>query len=144
MACTLTLTIVSESQEGTIGDDWKYDLEAKVFSGALVGHGNISVPKHTLASGDTQPPPGPPEPLVLSAGQPGDELRVQLHLKASEVDLLRNDVGETRVDFDVRCPPAGGAPVVVEREITVGVTEMPSQTATAEFKLVVTLSLTSD
>ena len=37
MSCTLTMKLVSESQEGNIGEDWRYLLEAKVFHGALAG-----------------------------------------------------------------------------------------------------------
>lgn len=141
MACTLTLSLISESQEGTVGDDWKYELEAKVYSGALTGEGTVSVAKHTLASGDTQPPPGPPEPLVIAAGECGDEIQIHLRLKASEVDLFRNDVGENSVSFSMRNPNAGGGPIVEQKTITVGVTEMPAQTSSAEFQLTVELKL---
>ena len=30
MTCKLTMTLISESQEGNIGEDWKYDLDIKV------------------------------------------------------------------------------------------------------------------
>ena len=54
MGSTLTLRLISESQEGVIGDDWKYVLHAKVYNEGLTGEGSIDVKKHTLDSGQTQ------------------------------------------------------------------------------------------
>ncbi len=31
MSCRLTMTLISESQEGNIGEDWKYELDVKVL-----------------------------------------------------------------------------------------------------------------
>jgi hypothetical protein len=144
MACTITISLLSESQEGTIGNDWKYSLEAKIFSGALAGKGKIKVPKHRLDSGETQVPPGPPEDLVLPAGEAGAEIRVSLRCKVAEVDLFKNDKGEMPISFKMTCPPAGGAAVVEEREISIGVEEEPSGIGTAVFKLAYRVTLESD
>ena len=144
MACKITISLLSESQEGTIGNDWKYSLEAKIFSGALTGKGAIRVPKHRLDSGETQAPPGPPKALVLPAGEVGDEIRVALRCKVAEVDLIKNDTGEMSVSFNMTCPPAGGAAVVEEREIVIGVDEEPSGVGHAVFKLAYRVTLESD
>ena len=44
MGCKVTMSLVSERQDGPIGDDWKYEVEAKVFNEGLKGKGTISVP----------------------------------------------------------------------------------------------------
>jgi hypothetical protein len=144
MACKITISLLSESQEGTIGTDWKYSLEAKIFRGALTGKGTIEVPKHRLVSGETQVPPGPPDDLVLPAGETGDEIRVDLRCKVAEVDLFKNDTGEMPVSFKMTCPPIGGAAVVEEREISIGVEEEPSGIGHAVFKLAYRVTLESD
>ncbi len=54
MTCKLTMTLISEHQEGNCGNDWKYDLDAKVFHEGLKGEGRVSVPKHTLDAGRRQ------------------------------------------------------------------------------------------
>ena len=144
MASTLTISLLSESQKGTIGNDWKYSLEAKVFSGGLKGKGTISVPKHTLDSGKTQAPPGPPQPLEIAAGEPGAEISLDLRLSVAEVDLLRNDTAEKTHSFKLTSPAAGGSPLVEERELTIGVSEEPSGIGNAVFKLAVRLTLASD
>jgi hypothetical protein len=144
MACKITISLLSESQTGTIGNDWKYSLEAKIFSGALTGKGTINVAKHTLDSGKTQVPPGPPEPLVLAAGEPGDEILVDLRAAVAEVDLIKNDTAEMTSSFKLTCPAAGAAAVVEEREISLGVEEEPSGIGSAVFKLAFRVSLESD
>lgn len=141
MACKLTVAILSESQEGNIGNDWKYTLEARVFSGPLTGEGSISVPKHELKSGKRQTPPGPPEPLSLNAGQAGDTIKIDLKLIATEVDLLRNDTGEHSVSIHMDCPDDGESTVTREMELSVGVTESPGNMTTAVFALDLKLEL---
>ena len=144
MACKITISLLSESQEGTIGNDWKYSIEAKIFSGALTGKGKIKVPKHRLDSGKPQAPPRPPEALVLPAGEAGAEIRVSLRFKVAEVDLFKNDTGEMPVSFKMTCPAAGGAAVVEDREISMGVDEEPSGIGHAIFKLAYRVTIESD
>ena len=60
MACKVNMSLLTESQEGNIGSDWKYTVEAKVFNEGLKGTGSISVAKHILKSGTTQEPPTAP------------------------------------------------------------------------------------
>jgi hypothetical protein len=144
MACKITISVLSESQEGTIGKEWKYSIEAKIFSGALTGKGTLKVPKHRLDSGKTQVPPGPPEALVLPAGEAGAKIRVALRFEVAEVDLFKNDTGEMTASAKLTCPPAGGAAVVEEREISIGVDEEPSGIGHAIFKLAYRMTLESD
>jgi hypothetical protein len=144
MACKITISLLHESQKGNIGNDWKYSLEAKIFSGALTGKGTISVPKHRLDSGKTQVPPGPPEALVLPAGEPGAEIRVDLRTKVAEVDVFQNDTAEMPSSFKLTCPAAGGAAVVEEREVSLGVEEEPSGIGHAVFTLAYRVTLESD
>jgi hypothetical protein len=148
MACKITISLLSENQTGTIGNDWKYSLEAKIFntgvSHAPAGKGTISVPKHRLDSGKTQVPPGPPEALVLPAGEAGAEILVDLRIKAAEVDLFQNDTAETTTSFKMTCPAAGDAAVVEEREVSLGVQEEPSGIGHAVFKLAYRVTLESD
>lgn len=143
MSCKITIELLSESQEGTIGNDWKYSLEAKTFSGARLGKGKISVAKHILESGDKRNPPGPPETLVLPAGEPGAEVSLDIRLAVAEVDILENDTGELASSFKLTCPAAGAPPVIEERELSVGVTEQPSGIGTATFTLGYRLTLES-
>ena len=67
MTCRLTMALISESQEGNIGNDWRYELEAKVFHGALAGGAKVEVPKHQLESGAVRLPFGAPTDPVLQA-----------------------------------------------------------------------------
>jgi hypothetical protein len=144
MACKITILLLSETQEGSIGNDWKYELEAKVFSGRLIGEGTVKVAKHTLESGDKMPPLGPPKPLVLPAGEPGGNLRIDLKLSVAEVDLIENDTGEMSILAKLTAPAAGEPPVVDEREIPVGVVEQPSGIGTATFKLAIRMTIENE
>ena len=121
----MTVSVLSERQEGKIGDDWRYTVEAKVFNQGLKGKGMIKVKKHSLASGVTMEPHGSPEALVLGAGDAGSELKVFLKLVATEVDLFRNDEGESELNFTMPCPNPGETPFTIEKEISCGVTEKP-------------------
>lgn len=148
MACRLTVTLLTESQTGSIGNDWTYSLEVRVFhkdtSGDLTGEGTIRVPEHRLDSGKTQVPPGPPADLVLPAGEAGAAIFVDLRFSVAEVDVLQNDVADTTGSFKMTCPAAGGPPVVEEREIWVSVVEQPSGIGRAVVRLTYRVTLESD
>lgn len=148
MACKLVISLVSESQTGNIGNDWRYSMEVQVYgagsSQALLGKGTLEVAEHTLDSGTTQEPPGPPAPLVLPAGEPGGPIRVELRVRATEVDVVKNDSGETAASFKATCPAAGAPPVTEEREISVGVDEEPSGIGTAVLTLTYRVSIESE
>lgn len=138
MACKVTITLLTESQQGNIGDDWKYTIEAKVFNQGLKGTGTISVKKHKLSSGATQEPPGPPAPIDVPAGDGGAELMIRLTLMATEVDLFKSDSGETQINFHMPAPSPGSAPITRETDISVGVRETPGlmdETAVLTLKL---------
>lgn len=119
----VTLSVLSESHEGSAGNDWKYQLEAKVFNRGLKGQGLITVKKHQLPSGVTQAPPGPPAAVEIPVGDYSNEIKVKLRLVATEVDLFQNDVGVTDIDLYLNCPGPGAEPLVHERDLSVGVSD---------------------
>lgn len=142
MVAKVTFSILQENHEGPIGEDWKYWVEAKVFNHGLKGAGKIEVPKHSLPSGTTRQPPGPPAPLELAAGECGQRVKVKLTLEATEVDLFTNEVGKTDIDTYLDCPGPGEEALVREGEISVGVVESPGITGetsiiTLKYRLVV-------
>lgn len=149
MACKISISFLTESVTGDIGDDWKYSLAAKVFgagegSHALISQGELAVPEHNLKPGTTQPAPEGTEPLVLDAGDAGRDIRVELRFAAVEVDVLQNDTGELASSFTATCPAAGADPVVMERDISIGVEEAPSGIGTAVLKLTYRIVISSD
>lgn len=145
MAGKVTVSVLSERQDGKIGDDWKYDIEVKVFNQGLKGKGTISVAKHSLASGVTMDPHGAPPPLELEAGEPGSELKIWIKLIATEVDVLRNDSGESELSFSMACPGPGDAPLVFDKEISCGVTEIPVVAdRTSIFRVMLRLEASAD
>ena len=125
MAFKVTISILSESQEGDIGDDWKFDLNVKTFNEGLQGEGTIKVKKHHLPAGVVQDPPGPPEPLVLPAGEGEDHVLVRLKLKATEVDLFQNDTATIEKDLTCHCPSAEDRISALQSDLSVGVRESP-------------------
>ena len=126
MTCKLTMTLLSEHQEGECGDDWKYEVAVKVFSDDLKGEGLISVPKHKLAVHTVEKPYGHPGPVDVFTGECKTELLVKLNLKATEIDLIMNDVGEATMEFKLACPRAAGGKVSREFEISAGIREAPA------------------
>lgn len=140
MACTISFSFLTESLTGNIGDDWKYGLSAKVFgagarSHALISQGELVVPEHLLSPETTQSAPDNIEPLALSAGDAGRDIKVELRFTAVEVDAVQNDTGEVTTSFKARCPAEGANPVVMEREISLGIEEAPSGIGTAVLTL---------
>jgi hypothetical protein len=121
----MTLSLLTETQEGNVGNDWKYKLDAKVFNEGLKGEGTLEVPKHQLDAGDVQEPPGPPQPLLLNCGEGGREVMIRLSLTATEVDLFISDSGTASIDLRVNAPGPGEQPVSKEFEIAAGVRESP-------------------
>jgi hypothetical protein len=141
MSCKVTMSLVSERQDGPIGDDWKYEIEAKVFNEGLKGKGQISVPKHTLPSGSTQEPHGSPEPVTMEAGDCGGTVLVRVLVKATEVDTFISDKGQTSLDIPMKCPGEGEAEITKETEISVGVRESPGISGeTSIFRVVLRFS----
>ena len=125
MSCNLTMMLVSETQEGNVGDTWKYDLEAKVFCESLQGEANISVPKHELKSGEVKQPHGNPEPVVLFEGMCEDELLVRLKLTVTEIDFLIDDRGVVSKDVKLEMPCNGKTELVRDVDVAAGVRESP-------------------
>jgi hypothetical protein len=125
MAFKVSISVLSESQEGDIGDDWKFDLSVKVFNEGLQGEGRIKVKKHHLPAGVIQDPPGPPAPLVLPAGEAAGQILVRLSLTATEVDLFQNDSGTIESDLTCPCPTEEDRITAHQTELSVGVRESP-------------------
>ena len=126
MTCNLTMTLVSEHQEGECGDEWKFDVGVKVFNEGLKGEGVISVSKHDLKAGEVKAPHGEPGPLLVFTGECTHELMVKMNLTATEVDLLVNDVGKASMEFKLECPGVAGGSITKEVEISAGVREAPA------------------
>lgn len=129
MTCRLTVTLLSEYQEGECGDDWKYDLDVKVFNQGLKGRAVISVPEHKLATGAVAKPHGSPEPMAVYDGECVSELLVRTKLTVTEVDLSVNDVGKASMDFRLECPGPDGGSLARDVEISAGVCEAPGLVA---------------
>lgn len=125
MAFKVTISVLSETQEGDIGDDWKFELNVKTFNEGLQGEGVIKVKKHHLPAGVVQDPPGPPEPLELPAGEGQQNILVRLNLKATEVDLFQNDVGIVERDMTCPCPSEQDRISAHQTDLSVGVRESP-------------------
>jgi hypothetical protein len=125
MACSLTVTLISEQQVGNCGEDWKYDLDIQVLHEGLKGEGRIRVPKHNLESGAVREPFGAPEPQVVFSGECLTELLVRIELAATEVDLFINDVGKASKDLIIPCPGPGSEKVTKEIDISADVCESP-------------------
>ena len=125
MAFKVTVSVLSESQEGDIGDDWRFDLQVKVFNQGLKGEGRIKVKKHNLPAGVIQDPPGPPEPLVLPAGDAEGQILVRLSMTATEVDLFQNDSGTVDSDLTCTAPTEEDRITAHQTELSVGVRESP-------------------
>jgi len=145
MTCKLTMTLISESQQGECGDDWKYDLEVQVFHEELLGKGLISVPKHILESGAVREPHGAPLPVVLYEGECIGELQLKMHLTATEVDLFVNDVGKINKEISIESPLPGTHKTTKEVDIATKVLEAPRiLNKSAVFTLRVRFTLTRD
>ncbi|MDT8321043.1 MAG: hypothetical protein RQ826_11010 [Xanthomonadales bacterium] len=125
MSCKLTMSLISESQQGNCGDDWKYDVEAKIFHEGLKGEVAFRVPKHTLDAGAVEEPYGAPEPVTVDIGECNKDVLVRMRLTATEVDLFKNDVGHSQVDVKVPFPGPGSDSVVKDVDISAGVRESP-------------------
>jgi hypothetical protein len=126
MSCRLTMTLISELQEGNVGEDWKYQLDVEVvLKDGVVGQGSIEVSKHNLPSGVVREPYGTPAPQVLFSGDCAGELLLRSHLTATEVDVFVNDVGKIQKDLVMECPGPAGGTVTKEVDIAVAVRESP-------------------
>ncbi|MCF6226600.1 MAG: hypothetical protein L3J22_09920 [Xanthomonadales bacterium] len=122
----ITFSIVEENHTGPIGDDWKYWVEAKVYNEGLKGEAIISVPEHTFPADTIQNPPGPLQSIKIPAGDCGKPVKIKILAEATEVDIFKNDVGKKNIDLSLQCPSANDEPLIVEREIQIGVVETPN------------------
>jgi len=120
------MTLISEYQEGECGEDWKYQLDVKVFHEGLKGEGQVNVPKHNLVAGVVKQPWGSPEPVIVFAGECLTELLVKMQLTATEVDLFVNDVGKASKEIRIECPGPHGDKVTKEVDIAANVREAPA------------------
>jgi hypothetical protein len=125
MTCKLTMTLISETQEGNVGEDWKYDLDVRVETDGAEGAGAIRVPKHNLPSGVIREPHGAPAPQAIFNGDCKGSLLLRMKLTATEVDVFFNDVGKLKRDLTIDCPGPAGGTVTKELDLAVPVREMP-------------------
>lgn len=142
MVYRLTMALVSEGQEGNLGVDWKYEIEAKVFCAGLLSDVSVKVPKHRLEPGSVITPHGEPEPVLLFEGECGGELLLRLRLAATEVDLFVDDHGHVSKDVRLQVPAAGDPALEKDIDLAAGVRESPGiRNLTAVFTLRVRLKL---
>ena len=145
MTCKLTMTLISESQEGECGDDWKYDLEVQAIHDGILGEGRISVPKHLLESGAIREPFGSPAPVLLYEGECVGELLLKMNLTATEVDMFVNDVGKISKEVSIESPLPGTHKTTREVDIAAKVLEAPRiLNKSAVFTLRVRFTLSRD
>lgn len=111
MGCSIRLTILEESLNGDIGDDWAYSVAVRVYNPASettpVAQGTIDVPGHRLAPGSAQQPPEGTQPLALDAGPCGSMARLEITFTASELDLISDDTEVDSRGLTVACPGQG-------------------------------------
>jgi len=124
MACTISVSLLSEHVDGNIGDDWQYSLEVEVFNPESTGTGRLEVENHKLTPGVTQVPANQ-RTIVIPAGHCDATAAVKLTLTAAEVDLVFSDSNESTSEISVRCPGEGSRPLTFEREVSVHVEEKP-------------------
>ena len=140
MTCKITLSLVSESLTGDVGNDWAYSVRADMLDPLVFGSGIIQVPEHQLRPGTTQEPPSQGRAIQLDAGDCGTETRVRLTLEATEVDFFVDDHGSNVLVVPVVCPAPGGEPTTIEAEIVARVKEAPGfQGGVAELRVKVKL-----
>ena len=125
MACKIAFSLLQESLRGDIGDDWAYTVEAVVLNPAVTGSGTITVDEHRLRPGTTQAVPGAMQAVVIPAGPCASGARVELTLRAREVDFLVDDRGSNVIMVPVECPAVNGPPFTIEPEIEARVREAP-------------------
>jgi len=126
MICKLTMMLVSECQEGDVGEDWKYDLDFETSAAGEPQRGSVSVGKHNLPAGVVREPYGSPPPCELFVGECTGPLQVRLSLTVTEVDILVDDVGQAQKDLLIECPGPAGGVVTKELDIDVEVREAPA------------------
>lgn len=126
MECKLTVSVVEESVDGDIGDDWQYAVTATVIDakGRSIESGKIRVPEHHLKPGTSQPPPQAAG-VKIRAGGCGTFSKVELQLDVSEVDWLVDDPGTKTVMVPIDCPGQGRDPFTQESVISIQVRERP-------------------
>lgn len=125
MECKITFSILSEGLTGDIGDDWEYTVTARVFTPALTSVGTITIDEHRLEPGITQQPPGGVQGITLRGGLCGETPRVELTVKAREIDWLFDDDGSHQISVELPCPGPAAPSVTLEPEIAVRVRETP-------------------
>jgi len=119
------MTLVSECQEGNVGEDWKYRLDVTVSGDGMEGQGSVDVAKHNLPPGIVREPHGSPAPQVLFNGGCSGNLLLRMQLVATEVDLFVNDVGKLTKELVIECPGPAGGTVTREVDLEVEVRESP-------------------
>lgn len=143
MECKLTVSVLEESVDGNIGDDWEYGVTATVIdaNGRSIESGRIRVPEHILKPGAAQPPPQPAG-VKVRAGACNSFAKVELRVDVNEVDWLVDDPASKTIMVPIDCPGHGKPPFTREAEISVQVRERPKLLGgEATFKLKLKLSV---
>ena len=126
MTCKLTMTLISEHQEGECGKTGNMTWTSRSFMKACKGEGQVSVPKHNLEPGSVKEPYRLTRAPGRFSGECLTELLVRMQLTATEVDLFVNDVGKASKDIRIECPGPRAEKVTKEVDIAAGVREAPA------------------
>jgi hypothetical protein len=124
MGCKIGVSLISERVDGDIGDDWEYDVEARISNHPGSQPGRIEVENHKLTPGVMRELPGTYS-TELDAGPCGSDANLELHLQARELDWVFSDVGDHKTTIRVECPGPGAEPLEMSREVAVRVEEKP-------------------
>src|SRR5687767_192713 len=126
MECKLTVSVVEESVDGDIGDDWEYTVTATVIDakGRSIEAGRIRVPEHRLKPGAAQPPPQAAG-VKIRAGACGSFPKVELRVDVNEVDWLVDDPATSTVMVPIESPREGKPPFTKDATISIRVRERP-------------------
>lgn len=127
MTCYVTVSVISESVTGDIGDDWEYKISgASVGDDGLPQVGHVNMPEHEIEPDASPKPPPEAKGFTVNAGECGGATQVTLTVTAKEVDWLIPDTAPPNVvTITINCPGPGAPRVTQVKDVTLTVKEKP-------------------
>jgi hypothetical protein len=145
MTCYVTVSVISESVTGDIGDDWEYQIAgATIGDDGLPQAGTLRMPEHEVDPGASPKPPPEPNAFTLNAGQCGALANVTLTITATEVDLLFDDTATSTFPVSIQCPGPGAGRNAKEQDVAVTVKENLGIATGGRAKLHLKLSIVAE